>query len=116
MERHEDPSGASGGWRYLLSLLFIWWAILIPLIGQLLDHPLFLLAQAFKGGGQCLGVGSQIGWSPRCCIGLPGFQCRDPITILHSDCSSQMIYFVVFIDTTWLGAIGRSGPGLDGVS
>src|SRR5882724_5303650 len=115
-ERHEYPSGVSGGWRYLLSLLFIQWAFLIPLIGQLLDHLLFLLTQAFKGGGKCLRVCSQIGWSPRCCIGLPGCQCRDPITILYSDCISQLIYFVVFVNTMWLGAFGRSGRGLDGVS
>src|SRR5882672_6689769 len=67
-ERHEDQSGLSGGMRYLLSPLFIQWAFLIPFICQLLHHPLFLLAQAFKGCGQSLRVCGQICCCPWCCI------------------------------------------------
>src|SRR5467141_5045142 len=67
-ERHEDQSGLSGAMRYLLSLLFIQWAFLIPFICQFLHLPPFLLAQAFKGCGQSLGVCSQICGCPHCCI------------------------------------------------
>src|SRR5882672_8515519 len=60
MDTDEDQSELSGRMRYLLSPLFIWWAFLIPFICQLLHHPLFLLAQAFKGCGQSLGVHGQM--------------------------------------------------------
>src|SRR5882672_4511446 len=55
-ERHEDQSGLSGGMRYLLSLLFIQWAFLIPFVFQILHHLLVLLTQAFNSCGQSLGV------------------------------------------------------------
>src|SRR5882724_10495342 len=67
-ERHEDPSGVCEGRIYLLSLLFILWAFLIPFISQCLHSPLFLLAQALKGCGQSLGVCFQICWCPQGCI------------------------------------------------
>src|SRR5882672_8059695 len=72
MNRDEDQSGLSGRMRYLLSLLFIWWAFLIPFICQLLHLPPFLFAQAFKGCGQSLGVCGQICRCPRC-----AFDCLD---------------------------------------
>src|SRR5882724_3645587 len=67
-ERHEDSSGVCEGRSYVLSLLFRGWTFLIPFVSKGLHSPLFLLAQAFKGCGQTLGVCCQICWCPRCCI------------------------------------------------
>src|SRR5882672_7972491 len=58
-DRDEDQSELSGRMRYLLSLLFVQWAFLIPFICQLLHLPPFLLAQAFKGCGQASGYAAR---------------------------------------------------------
>src|SRR5882672_7041985 len=114
MDRDEDQSGLSGRMRYLLSLLFIWWAFLIPFICQLLHPPLFLLAQAFNSCGQSLRVCGQICWCPRCSILLLGCQFGHSICILNTNCVSQMIYLVVFVPSMWLWDFGRTCHGLDG--
>jgi len=58
------------GRRYLLSLLFIRWAFLIPFICQLLKFQLFSLPQGFKGVVKAWGYAARNCQCARCCIGL----------------------------------------------
>jgi len=97
------------GRRYLLSLLFVRWAFLIPFICHLLKFQLFLLAQGFQG------LWSKPG----------GMQPEMPVCqVLHWDWLDasldtlspyltatgipQTIYLVVCVASTWLWAFGRN--------